>query len=164
MMKKYLSVICMLAICLSMLAGCQGKRLPDLPTDAIAFEMGSFDDAEHDHAWFGTIVYEGRTYIGYGTSNWMYKKDCATSCVGYIIQDENSSSVTELQDTNTRVYTIFGDDEHNFLMVYDATVPLMNQPDFWRAIDTKGKDIEIPKYIDSLGYEFWELMSKGGAS
>jgi hypothetical protein len=32
---------------------------------------------------------------------------------------------------------------------------MMNQPTFLRAVDTQGKDIVIPYYIDPLGYEFW---------
>lgn len=155
-MKKYLSVLGMAAVCLLMLCGCQGSSLPKLPKNPIAFEMGQFDDLEHDHMLFGTIEYKGRTYIGYGTVNWLYKNSCAQSCIGYIIQDENSSSVTDLTNTDTRVYTISGDTDHNFLMVYDDTVKLMNQPDFWRAVDTNGAEIEVPEYIDSLGYEFWE--------
>lgn len=33
---------------------------------------------------------------------------------------------------------------------------IMNQPDFWRAIDTRGMVIDTPDYIDSLGYSYWE--------
>ena len=33
----------------------------------------------------------------------------------------------------------------------------MNQPYFFRAIDTAGKDMEIPAYIETLGYEFWQM-------
>lgn len=29
-----------------------------------------------------------------------------------------------------------------------------DQPDFWRAMDTKGQNIDIPNCIDDLGYEF----------
>ena len=41
-------------------------------------------------------------------------------------------------------------------MDFDDTIKLMNQPVFLRALDTKGAEIDIPSYIDSLGYEFWE--------
>ena len=40
-------------------------------------------------------------------------------------------------------------------MEYDDSIKLMNQPTFYRATDTKGVAVEIPDYIDSLGYEFW---------
>jgi hypothetical protein len=41
-------------------------------------------------------------------------------------------------------------------MDFDDTIKLMNQPTFFRALDTKGVEIDIPSCIDSLGYEFWE--------
>ena len=31
----------------------------------------------------------------------------------------------------------------------------MNQMEFWRAEDTKGKDIKIPDYINSFDYNIW---------
>ena len=77
------------------------------------------------------------------------------SCIGYLVQNEKLSSVVDLSNTNWRVYTLSADPEHNFLMDFDDSVELMNQPAFWRAIDTREKDIEVPEYIDSFGYEFW---------
>ena len=155
-MKKYAAVICVIMICLSAFCGCERKRLPDLPGDAVAFEAETFIDDEHDDDYFCTVEYSGRTYILYGTINNNFKYSFIESCIGYIIQDENISSVIDLDNTNRRIYTLSGDPEHNFLMDYDDSVKLMNQPDFFRAIDTKGKDIDIPDYIDSFDYEFWE--------
>ena len=154
-MKKYAAVIGVILICLFALSGCTKRPLPDLPSDAVAFEMGTFIDSEHDDASFGTIEYNGRTYIGYGTVNNKYRQSSVESCIGYIIQDEHSSSVIDLNNKNRRIYTLSEDPEHIFLMDFDATIELMNQPSFFRATDTKGKDIEIPDYICSLGYDFW---------
>lgn len=154
-MKKRLTVACMILLFLFALTGCVKTSLPDLPDDAIAFELGSFDDVEHDHMLFGTIEYNGRTYIAYGTTNRSYKPSRVEACAGYIIRDENSSSVTDLDNTDRRVYTLTADAEQNFLMEYDDTIKLMNQPTFYRAIDTKGKAVDIPDCIDPLGYEFW---------
>ena len=131
------------------------KPLPDLPSDAVAFEMGVFIDHEHDEASYGTIEYNGRIYIAYGTISNMYRQSYIESCIGYIIQDEHSSSVIDLNNTNWRIYTLSADPECNFLMDYDDSVKLMNQPSFFRAIDTNGKDIEIPNYIEPFDYEFW---------
>lgn len=39
-------------------------------------------------------------------------------------------------------------------MIYTRET-LMNQPDFFRAVDTKGKKIDTPNYIDSLNYNYW---------
>ncbi|MBR4344013.1 MAG: hypothetical protein IKP88_15170 [Lachnospiraceae bacterium] len=152
-MKKNITAV--ILACVLALSGCTKSPLPELPGDAIAFEMGTFIDDKHDAASFGTIEYNGRTYIAYGTTNNKYKQSYIESCIGYIIQDEHSSSATDLNNTDRRIYTLSGDSEHNFLMEYDDTVKLMNQPSFFRAIDTNGKDIDIPDYIDPLRYEFW---------
>lgn len=154
MNKKILFItflIFMLTLC-----GCGRTNYPALPDEPIAFEMGAFEDTEHDSALFGTLEYNGRTYIGYGTVNNAFKRDDVDQCIGYIVMDDNSTSNPNPSDTNVRVYTLIGDADHNFLMDYDNTAVLMNQPSFWRAIDTKGKDIEIPQYIDVLEYDFWK--------
>ena len=155
-MKRLITAVCTIMICLLALGGCMKKPLPDLPDDAAAFDMGTFRDSDHDNALFGSIEYNGRVYISYGTINGKYRQSCIDSCIGYIIQNENSSSVIDPENKDRRIYTIAGDPEHNFLMEFDASVKLMNQPDFLRAVDTNGKMIEIPEFIDALGYEFWE--------
>ena len=159
-MKRSLTAGCALILCLSVLTGCAQKPLPDLPDDAAAFDMGTFCDSEHDDALFGTIEYSGRTYIPYGTVNNRYEQDSADSCIGYIIQNAHSSSVTDPANTDRRIYTLSVDPEHNFLMDFDDTVKLMDQPVFFRAADTKGKSIAIPDYIEPLGYAFWEEQSR----
>ena len=126
-----------------------------MTSNAIGFDMGSFHDTEHDDALFGSIEYNGRTYIAYGTSNNKYKKSDIESCVGYIIQNANSSTDIDPSNTNRRIYTLSGDPEHDYLMEFDDSIKLMNQPTFYRAIDTNGKTIDTPIFIDSLGYEFW---------
>ena len=154
-MRKYAAFICIFMICLSALSGCERKHLPDLPGDAVAFEAGTFIDDEHDDDSFVTIEYNGRTYIAYGTINSKFRYGFIDSCIGYLIQDGNISSVVDLYNTNRRIYTLSGDPGHSFLMDYDDSVNLMNQPVFFRATDTKGKTMDIPDYIDSFDYEFW---------
>ena len=155
-MKKIITAIFAIIICLFTMTGCMEKSLPDLPKDAIEFDMGTFHDSEHDDALFGSIEYSGRVYIPYGTINNRYNQSYIDSCIGYIIQNEHSSSVIDPDNTNRRIYTLSGDSEQNFLMDFDDTIKLMNQPTFFRALDTKGVEIDIPSCIDSLGYEFWE--------
>ena len=154
-MKKYATIIGVILICFTAMSGCINKSLPEPPSDAVAFEMGTFVDKEHDDASFGTIEYNGRTYIMYGTTNNKYRQSYIESCIGYVIQDEHSSSVADLNNKDRRIYTLSGDPDHNFLMDFDTSTKLMNQPSFFRAIDTNDKKIDIPKYIDPLGYEFW---------
>ena len=155
-MKRIVRAAFAIIIFLFAITGCRGKNLPDLPGNAIVFDMGTFHDIEHDDALYGSIEYCGRVYIPYGTINSKYKQSYIDSCIGYIIQNEHSSSVIDPDNTSRRIYTLSGDPEQNFLMDFDDTIKLMNQPAFFRALDSKGVEINIPSYIDSLGYEFWE--------
>lgn len=77
-------------------------------------------------------------------------------CIGYIIQNENSSSITDKDNKDIRVYTLIEDANENYLMIYDIKTKEMNQPDFYRAIDTKNKKINTPNYIESLEYNYWK--------
>lgn len=95
-------------------------------------------------------------YIQYGTLKGQIKTKDIKNCIGYIIQDENSSSYTNLNDKDTRVYTLANDKDENFLMVYYIGSSLMNQPDFYRALGTKNKNIEIPNFIDKEDYGYWK--------
>lgn len=155
LLKKGLSAMIVVMICLLSLSGCARQKYPSLPSDAIAFEMGTYEDAEHDSALFGTIEYNGRLYVPYGTTGSSYRPAYAEKCIGYIIQDENSSSVVDLDNKDRRVYTLSGDPDNNFLLEFDETIKLMNTPSVFRALDTNGKDIEIPRYIAASGYELW---------
>ena len=83
-MNNKLAALIVIMIFVSVLSGCT-KKLPNLPSDAVAFEMGTFIDENHDDATFATIEYNGRVYIPYGTINNKYGQNCIKSCVGYII-------------------------------------------------------------------------------
>ena len=61
--------------------------------------------------------------------------------------DENSSSVVDKNNKDTRIYTLTDDKENNFLMEYYIENDLMNSQLFYRAIDTRDKIITIPRYI-----------------
>ena len=149
------AVLIAVVICLLSLSGCGKQKYPPLPQNATAFEMGTFEDAEHDNALYGTIEYNGRLYVPYGTTGSSYRTQYAEKCIGYIIQDGNSSSVVDPGNKDRRIYTVFGDPDNNFLLEYDETIRLMNTPAFYRALDTNGKNIAIPGFIDASGYELW---------
>ena len=130
------------------MTGCGKSIYPDLPADPIEFDMGEYTNEDDPEDAYRTIEYEGRTYLPYGTlGKTIHKKDVGR-CLGYLVQDGK-----ELKEC--RVYTLADDTEQNFLMDYN-TDGVMEQPSFWRAIDTKGKDVVVPAYTDSLGYEYWK--------
>lgn len=111
---------------------------PELKENAISFIMGEYK-SDIDDTLYGSLNYNDRIYIPYGTLKGQIKTKDIKNCIGYIIQDENSSSTTNLNDKDTRVYTLANDKDENFLMVYYIGESLMNQPDFYRALDTKIK-------------------------
>ncbi len=146
-MRKYRFLPFVFAL-LFALSGCGRSIWPDLPADPIAFSMGEYIDEADDDAAYGVIEYEGRTYMPYGTiGKALHAKDIAV-CVGYLVQDGVS-------DTDTRVYTLADDPAHNYLMDYYIGTTLMNQPVFWRAVDTRGQEIPTPAFIQSLEYGYW---------
>ena len=154
MKKKILGILLMGVLVLS-LTGC-GIKYPDLEKDAIGFQTVNYIDENDDSAGYLTIEYNERTYMPYGTLKGSLKEKDIDKCIGYIIQNENSSSIIDKDNKDTRIYTLIDDKENNFLMEYYIGTDLMNQPSFYRAIDTKNKDINIPKFIDSLDYNYWK--------
>ena len=83
-------------------------------------------------------------------------KENLKECIGYIMEDENVSKITGRDDKDTRVYTLAEDEENNYLMVYYVASEVMNQPSFWRAVDTRGMNINTPNYIDIPDANFWK--------
>lgn len=146
-MKKIITLLLSL-ICILTLVGCNQTKYPELPQDAIAFDMGEYIDKDDDEASYATIEYGGRIYIPYGTIGKTFHETDVDSCIGYLVQDGE-------KDTDQRIYTLVDDIECNYLMDYYVGDSFMNQPCFWRAIDTKGKEITTPEYIDSLEYQYW---------
>ena len=156
MKKKLLGIILivLLVVCIFVLISCRNKY-PDLKDTATSFNMGEYAD-ENNGDKYATIKYNGRTYMPYGTLKGIIRSKNVSECIGYIIQNENSSSVVDENDKDTRVYTLVEDSNENYLMIYYIGTTLMNQPDFWRAIDTKDKKVDTPNYIDSLDYNYWK--------
>ena len=138
MMKKKLFAVIMIGILVFELTGC-GIKYPDLKDNAIAFMMGEYIDEKNDDDSYGTIEYKERTYMPYGTINYYFNDKSVKECIGYIIQDENSSSIVDLDDKDTRVYTLKEDPNENYLMEYYIGTTLMNQPSFGEQLIQKEK-------------------------
>ena len=130
------------------LAGC-GKRIDyELPEKPIEFHTGTFmNPADPDDSYL-SIEYDGRTYIIYGTLKNQIDGDDVGACLGYIIQDGVSMK-------DSRIFLLNADPDANFL-VRVSTGGMMEQPDFFRALDTKGKTICAPRCVQSLDYSFWK--------
>ena len=92
----------------------------------------------------------------YGTLKGNIKEKDIKDCIGYIIEDKEIQRIVGENDKNNRVYTLTADSDNNYLMVYYIVSEIMNQPSFWRAIDTKGKNIGTPIYIDEPDGVFWK--------
>ena len=155
MKKNKLKRIILLLTILVCLTGCESKY-PELEKDAIGLKTTTILDEKDDDATYLAVEYNGRTYIPYGTIKRSIKKKDIDKCIGYLIQDENTSSIIDEKNKDTRIYTLKEDKENNFLMEYYIGTTLMNQPSFYRALDTKGSNIKIPKYIESLDYNYWK--------
>lgn len=151
-MKKTLIIL----ISIILLTGCSSKeevvkfKYPELYSDGIAFETGSYVDENDDDAMYATIEYNERTYMPYGSLKSTLKEEYLSKCIGYLYSNYNSS------ETGSRVFTLVDDDNNDYLMLQYVNSVEMQQPMFFRAIDTKGKEIETPSYIESIGYNFWK--------
>ena len=124
-----------------LLTGCSfGKQnkdewnLPENPQNIVGEENDS-----------SSVCYEvnGRKYSMFGTLKDTFEDGSIRECFGYLDGDRN-----------TRVYALCDDPGDNYLMVCNV-VGIMEQPSFFRALDTYNKNVFTPSYIESLGYEEW---------
>ena len=147
-------VTAVLTAALLLFTGCAGTAgFPGLKPDAKGFRVGRYIDRNDSGASYGTIVYKGRTYMPYGTvGKIMFKSDIG-ECIGFMIFDKTA-------DTDTRVFTLAEDAAADFLMDKYFGSGHSEESLFWRAADTRGKDIEIPDFIDSLDYAYWSGTEK----
>lgn len=146
-MKKQIALLALLAALL-LLSGC-GPRidysLPENPTEFVTEDYVNPDDPEDGYR---AIVYKGRTYIPYGTLMGALRGQDVGKCLGYLVQEGQ-------EDENSRVFLLSDDPETNFLALLEVE-GVMSQPTFYRAVDTAGRAVAVPKFIDDLGYEFWK--------
>ena len=148
MKKLFTPAVSIASAVLLILTGC-GRRIDNkLPENPIEFHTGTFVNPVDPDDTYQSIEYDGRTYIVYGTIRKSIKGDDVGKCLGYIVQDG-----TVMKDT--RVFLLNADPDANYLVRF-AVGGFMNQPIFFRAIDTKGKEIGVPPYIENLDYPYWK--------
>lgn len=122
-----------------------------LEADAVCFrDTGQYPDVV-------SYKYAGRIYVPYGRRKDGWGKPRSRElerCVGYV-ESNDSAPEKPVKDDGTagsgvRIYTLKGDDDHNFLMEYVET-GLMDEPTYLRAVDTKGEDagqVRLPDYVE----------------
>ena len=144
-MKRLLSLLLAAALLLA-LAGCGTPINYELPEDPIEFHTAEFVNPDDPEDGCLAIEYNGRTYVPYGTGS-VGGKDVGP-CLGYIVQDGEVRN-------GDRIFPLTADPDGNYLaeLTYQG---FMDQPIFYRAVDTRGRDIDTPRFIDSLDYEFWK--------
>ena len=143
-MKKRLIVIALLMLILS---GCAGRPMTVLPNNPMKFIQFKVSNPRNNQDGYMAKNYNGRCYVPYGTLKTKIGKNDIDRCVGYIY--DNSG------DTNNHVCTLVADPNNDFLVtVYEGG--FMEQPMFLRAEDTYGQTVNIPGYIDDLGYDYWK--------
>ena len=139
MRRSYYVITALLCACL--LTGCfvqRDRAKWDLPEDPVAFE-----DRDSDEYDMRVLTVGGRDYMPFGTLKNVMNDSAIRECLGYLNGDEN-----------TRVYTLEEDAFTNYIMIKNVN-GVMEQPDYWRAVDTMGENVATPNYIESLGYEEW---------
>lgn len=148
--KKALLPVIMTIVILA-LSGCGNKVDYSLPDSPIRFDTGTFVNPYDSDDTYLSIRYNDRTYIGYGTLNGRIKGKDVGDCLGFIVQDG-------VQMEDARIFLLTADPDENYLVRLE-TEGIMNQPDFFRAIDTVGQNIDTPDFIEDLGYDVWKLDS-----
>ena len=131
--------------------GCGDSIYPELPDDAIVFVVKDYlDKGSSSDCYFYEVEYNGRRYVDYGHLRGFFHKKDIDKCIGYIAQPGASD--------NVRMYTLTEDKECNFLITYEVNSKDLMNPWVWRAVDTMGKDINLPKYVvpDEYYEEIWK--------
>lgn len=137
-------IACLLIIC-TLLSGC-GKQINwDITDESI--EIG--DSNKNDYVnpnnkedGYCYVQINGIIYLPYGVQNMTITGDMIGECIAY-----------EEDDENERYYEVIGTDK--FIASYYVNGE-MEQVCFLRREDTIGHDIDIPNFIDDLGYEIWK--------
>ena len=123
-----------------LLAGC-GDGVYALPENAPHIEQTTYvNEKDKDDNYIG-LMYGGREYVLYGHLYGKLRDDDVQACVGYA-DDEKKE----------RVCTLAGTDDYIMLRYVGS---FKDEPVFYRAEDTLGKDIYTPDYVQCVEYYLW---------
>ena len=144
-MKKNILMIFLLTMTL-LVTGCTKDITDELSDDGIAFYQMEFINPDNEDDGYMALQYMNRFYVPYGGVNKILPDSKLKENLGYVFRegypDDKSIQVFSLVETN------------NFIVVKDK-IRFMNEPMFYRSLDSKDEDIVIPEYINSLDYEIW---------
>lgn len=143
-MIKRISVL-ILALALLFLSGCAKKldlEIKDSSVEINGRNNNTYYNPQNEDDTYCFVEINSRIYVPFGTQNGKITGDMVGECIAY-----------EDGDSNVRYYEVIGNDD--FIANY-YVAGIMEQVSFWRAADTIGKSIEIPSFIEDLGYDIWK--------
>lgn len=139
----FLSMLFVLFTMLS-LAGCSSKINYDITDSSVALNglkdniYINPDDSDDTYLY---IEIDGVVYVPFGVQNATITGDMIGECIAY-----------DADDSNSRYYKLI--DNSDFIASYHVS-GVMEQFTFFRRIDSKDKDIDIPDYIYDQEYLIW---------
>ena len=142
---KRLLLGAVIGLAVFMMCGCGNGINYELPDEPIKFRTQTFVSPVDKNDTYSAIKYNDRLYIPYGTISRSLKVEDVGECLGYIVQDG-------VEDKNARIYKLAETGDYIVEIYINGE---MDQPVFYRAEDTIGKNIDTPSYIDSLNYDIW---------
>ena len=145
--RTLVATVILFVLALVTMGGCAGKIEARLPDNPLEFNTSEYANPSDEEDTYLSIEYKGRTYVPFGIVSGSFGSNDIGECLGYVVQDGE-----KLEDV--RVCTLASDTDENYL-VEIATEGFMDQPMVYRALDTAGKDIGTPSFVDSLDYDIW---------
>ena len=140
MLYKRFTLPLLLAAAAFILTACQNAD-DALPENPVVFHHETFIDPADQNETYYAVRYQDRIYIPYGKpAEGGVDADAIGSCLGYLEQDG-------VEDQNMRFFALAGDEDTVFLM-RKYVGGIMDQPLFFRAVDTKAKNITVPAYVE----------------
>lgn len=143
------SLLCFCVLLTAVLCDCDNSLKLTYPENPIKFTTYSFYNPDNPDDGYEAFDFQNRTYIPYSSNGSSIMADEAEACLGGIVQEGK-----DLDDTWVVRLSAFKDND-DFLMIYCPKGGM--QPEiFYRAIDSKEKQITLPEYISSDCYEYWK--------
>jgi hypothetical protein len=132
-----------IGVCI-ILGGCGNSVNYDISEDAIAISdrnENTYVNPNDNDDSYSYVEINGVKYIPYGTQGKKITNEEVGVCIAY-----------NEEDSKDRFYEVNGNNDFIANYYVDSE---MEQFDFWRNADTIGEKIDVPDFIDDMGYEIW---------